>query len=226
MDKPTCSVESCERTSAKRGWCKMHYQIWYRTGSPTMPDRPTECSLEGCTAEPRVRGWCQKHYTRWTRHGAPEGKSPEEWFWDLVDKSSECWDWTGAISRLGYATVKRDGVTIMAHRYAWLISGNEIKPGMVLDHLCFNRGCVRPSHLRMVTQAQNSQNRNGAPRNSTTGIRGVSFEAARNAYTAKFRLAGKDHYLGTFATAAEAEAAVIKGRREHMTHSEMDKAVA
>lgn len=225
MEKPTCSVESCERTAAKRGWCKMHYQIWYRTGSPTMPERPTECSVDGCSQAPMGRGWCQKHYTRWLRHGKPEGKMPEEWFWEKVDASGDCWLWTGSVSGLGYATVKRNGKTVMAHRYAWIISGREIPEGMVLDHLCHARGCVRPEHLRVVTQAQNSQNRNGAPRNSTTGIRGVSYDKARHSYIAKFRLKGKDHYCGSYSTAAEAEAAVSKGRREYMTHSEMDKAV-
>jgi hypothetical protein len=184
------------------------------------------CSVESCEQDAATRGWCKKHYTRWTRHGKPEGTSPEEWFWRMVAKSESCWKWTGSVSELGYATVKRNGKTMMAHRYAWIISGNEIPEGKVLDHLCHNRSCVRPDHLRVVTQAQNSQNRNGASRNSTTGIRGVSYNARQKNYTARFWVGGSDFYCGAFATVAEAEAAVIKGRREHMTYSEMDKAVS
>lgn len=30
----TCSVEGCERSTLARGWCRNHYNFWYRTGHP------------------------------------------------------------------------------------------------------------------------------------------------------------------------------------------------
>jgi len=32
--KPPCLVESCERLSVHRGWCRMHYTRWLRHGDP------------------------------------------------------------------------------------------------------------------------------------------------------------------------------------------------
>jgi hypothetical protein len=29
-----CSVEDCEREIQARGWCRLHYQRWYRRGDP------------------------------------------------------------------------------------------------------------------------------------------------------------------------------------------------
>jgi hypothetical protein len=43
-----------------------------------------------------------------------------------------------------------------AHRVAfeWLVG--PVPKGLVLDHLCRNRGCVNPSHLEPVTQQVNT----------------------------------------------------------------------
>jgi hypothetical protein len=163
------------------------------------------------------------HYTRWIRHGDPVGPRREDQFWARVDRSGDCWSWLGRIDRLGYGRVGVKGKMMMVHRYAWTLSGGELPAGMVIDHLCHNRACVRPEHLRVVTQAQNSQNRNGAPRNSKTGIRGVTYNTASGKYIARFWVGGKDFYCGAYPTTAEAEVAVVEGRRMYMTHSEMDK---
>lgn len=186
----------------------------------------TSCRVESCEKEPRTRTaeYCAAHYAKFRRYGDPEARTPEKLFWAKVQKSADCWLWVGAKDNQGYGHFKSRGSNHMAHRYAYERLVGPIEPELVLDHFtCFNRSCVNPAHLRQVTQAQNAQNRAGAPKNNTSGYRGVSFESAAGAYSAKFRLEGKDHFLGFYSTSAEAHEVVTTARREHMTHSEMDK---
>ena len=76
-------------------------------------------------------------------------------FWAKVDKTGECWLWTGARDRRGYGSVGIDGRTRIAYRvaYEWLVGA--IPAGLELDHLCRNPSCVNPAHLQPVTHREN-----------------------------------------------------------------------
>jgi hypothetical protein len=82
-------------------------------------------------------------------------RPPEERFWEKVDKSSDCWIWTGAKIR-GYGTfmvaTRKD---VRAHRWSYEQANGPIPPGLVINHLCRNPACVRPDHLEAVTQREN-----------------------------------------------------------------------
>lgn len=75
-------------------------------------------------------------------------------FWRKVDKTEDCWNWTATKSN-GYGNFTYNGMDIRAHRFSVLLK-QEIPPKMVLDHMCRNRSCVNPDHLRIVTNRQNS----------------------------------------------------------------------
>jgi hypothetical protein len=70
--------------------------------------------------------------------------------------SDGCWEWTGAQRFAGYGTLKVNGKSMLAHRYAWYWYYGEMVPNdMVVDHLCRNTLCVNPTHLEVVTHAEN-----------------------------------------------------------------------
>jgi hypothetical protein len=78
-----------------------------------------------------------------------------ERFWSKVNKSTECWEWNGKKNWMGYGKFKLDGFEWQAHRFAYFEANALVSSEKVIDHLCRNRGCVRPSHLQLVTQRTN-----------------------------------------------------------------------
>lgn len=68
-----------------------------------------------------------------------------------------CWLWTGSLSRGGYGECHAEGASCRkAHRMVWQRLVGPIPDGMVLDHICRERSCVNPDHLRVVTRRQNA----------------------------------------------------------------------
>lgn len=75
---------------------------------------------------------------------------------------SPCWPWMGATNMCGYGIVRAerqpDGTQplVLAHRVALSLAlGRDIRPGLVVSHICDTPRCVRPSHLRELTIAEN-----------------------------------------------------------------------
>lgn len=85
----------------------------------------------------------------------PKVLDPIAYFWGKVDKTEECWLWGGTINLEGYGSIKRNRKRLVAHRVSYEELVGPIPQGLVLDHLCRVRHCVKPDHLEPVTIKEN-----------------------------------------------------------------------
>jgi len=149
--------------------------------------------------------------------------SAQDRFFAKVDKTGDCWQWTAKKTQNGYGQFWLEGGHQVAHRVSFGWSVGAVPPGMQLDHVCHDRSCVRPSHLRVVNHKQNQENQSGAYKNSRTGLRGVRRGRRGKGWRAEVTHHGTVHNWGPFATPEEAAEAARLKRLELFTHNDIDR---
>ena len=68
---------------------------------------------------------------------------------------TDCIESKKGITTNGYSRIRINNKNVQAHRWAWELVNGQIPEDFVIDHICRNRKCVLPEHLRMVTQQEN-----------------------------------------------------------------------
>lgn len=188
------------------------------------------CTFKGCEREHRARGWCSTHYKQVVTNGGtpktPVVKRPGIYggFWGKVQKSTgdKCWAWIGA-TRNGYGVINREGFVKYAHRISYEVHKGELPEAMKVDHICWNRACVNPDHLRISTTSQNGQNREGLNANNKSGYRGVFWEKRYKLWCARAKVNNRATHIGYFKEKADAIEAARKWRKENMPYSILDQ---
>lgn len=129
------------------------------------------CEIDGCK-NPRTQShYCSKHHARWSRNGDPlvslhhrESDHAHPMDWDSVigacvtqHSDTGCWTWDRARNKYGYGVLTYKGSAWYAHRVSYTIAVGEIPEDMTVDHICWVRSCVRPSHLQLLTLPENTR---------------------------------------------------------------------
>lgn len=135
-------------------------------------------------------------------------------------KTESCWLYTGHVGDKGYGILKNNGKREKVHRVVYVLAHGPIPEGLMVDHKCRVRHCVRPSHLRAATNKQNSENRAITQRGVSKRYRKKTDDYV---YVAKVTHDGEYHYCGQHATAELAAEAVRLARLDMYTHNDLDR---
>lgn len=213
MTKRTCTATDCAKVYFCKGYCVAHYRRWRRTGDPfgSVPRaRQGECKVDGCDRQSRARNMCDAHYRRVKNFGDLRAEVPLVAVYDdpaaalsaRTERSeSGCLLWTG-VTAGGYGQIIVGGKPVPAHRYSWELAHGPVPAGREIDHRCYSKLCVEPSHLRPALRSENSWNLSGATARSGTGVRNVF--KSRAGYRVRVVRLGVRHDGGTYSTIDEA----------------------
>lgn len=101
--------------------------------------------------------------TNWNQAVIPDRvkqRAYERW-----EADGDCWISTYSTASHGYAQIgwqnPDERRVVLAHRAAWEHVNGPIPPGKTIDHLCKQRQCVNPKHMRLLDNYENARRTGG-----------------------------------------------------------------
>lgn len=136
-------------------------------------------------------------------------KFPNSWClrWEKISKSFYCIGNSPAING-------KRSLTIL-HR---LIT--DTPTDMVVDHINHDTLDNRQENLRIVTVAENQQNREKITKKNSSGVRNVSWHKATRKWRVAVAVNKKTIHIGLFEDIKEAESVAIEARKTYMPFSQ------
>lgn len=86
---------------------------------------------------------------------AGKKQDPLKRFWKRVNKTDNCWLWTGSLQQSNYGQFWTGDYQTTAHRFSWEIHNGNIPKGYDICHVCDVKICVNPEHLFLGTRLDN-----------------------------------------------------------------------
>ena len=111
------------------------------------------------------------------------------------------------LNSYGYVVVNVQGKLKMVHRVIWEHVHGPIPYGLQIDHINGVRTDNKIANLRLVTNAENQQNKHKALSKNVTGVKGVVLHNLSSKFRSLIGFNGKQYCLGYFETIEEAAAA-------------------
>lgn len=103
----------------------------------------------------------------------------QDLFWEKVNTSGDCWEWTASHDPKGYGFFGVAGRVMRAHRVSYVMHKGEIPDDLIVCHSCDNPKCVNPNHLWLGTHKDNAIDREAKNRGGRKGPLGSKARASK-----------------------------------------------